>query len=565
MIVRRLCSAAKQRLDSSSHTPLSHTTQQATRFLSSNHNATGASWSNHSTPLADRTRLDKPADCDTPLKKSSFRARRAQHASVEEPDKKKKKKRLPPGPVPFESLTAPTAVHSELPFAFRHSYTEIPKVPPVGFQEKFSPFGPGRLDRAWDGQQAVPLSSPSPSSSSSSPTSHVSSLAYPENITKSKYSFKGIKLVNPPSPILSRTHTRRVRTREDVLGEPLTKEEIKELVEKASKSHSRRQINMGRDGLTHNMLIEIHDHWKREPVVRVRCKGVPTIDMDNVLFQLEDKTGGKIIQRAGGTVYLFRGRNYSYKDRPIIPPMLWKPHAPLYPKLITDTPPGGLKVHEANFLRKRGLRIMRLCILSKNGYYGDLVRHVREAFEDDELVRIDCKGLNTSDYKKIGAKLRDIVPCYLLSFEKEQIILWKGRDKNLQITGSTLSSDFEESQRASVDVVKDPCEEGIAVVHERCEDASSTKGSCDYACADFGRRHAVAHIGDTSDEDAESATVLKESVEARDENESSDDSNEVSDVGNDMCEEDEASDAGSESSEACSDTCEEDEACDANF
>lgn len=34
------------------------------------------------------------------------------------------------------------------------------------------------------------------------------------------------------------------------------------------------------------------------------------------------------------------------------------------------------------------------------------MRHVREAFEDDELVRIDCKGLNTSDYKKIGAKLR---------------------------------------------------------------------------------------------------------------------------------------------------------------
>jgi hypothetical protein len=34
------------------------------------------------------------------------------------------------------------------------------------------------------------------------------------------------------------------------------------------------------------------------------------------------------------------------------------------------------------------------------------VQHVREAFEDDDLVRIDCKGLNTSDYKKIGAKLR---------------------------------------------------------------------------------------------------------------------------------------------------------------
>ena len=31
---------------------------------------------------------------------------------------------------------------------------------------------------------------------------------------------------------------------------------------------------------------------------------------------------------------------------------------------------------------------------------------VRDAFLTDELVRIDCKGLPKSDYKKIGVKLR---------------------------------------------------------------------------------------------------------------------------------------------------------------
>lgn len=31
---------------------------------------------------------------------------------------------------------------------------------------------------------------------------------------------------------------------------------------------------------------------------------------------------------------------------------------------------------------------------------------VRDAFLTDELVRIDCKGLPISDYKKIGVKLR---------------------------------------------------------------------------------------------------------------------------------------------------------------
>jgi hypothetical protein len=31
---------------------------------------------------------------------------------------------------------------------------------------------------------------------------------------------------------------------------------------------------------------------------------------------------------------------------------------------------------------------------------------VRDAFLADELVRIDCKGLPKSDYRKIGVKLR---------------------------------------------------------------------------------------------------------------------------------------------------------------
>ena len=43
---------------------------------------------------------------------------------------------------------------------------------------------------------------------------------------------------------------------------------------------------------------------------------------------------------------------------------------------------------------------------AKNGYYGSLVPMVRDAFLSCELVRIDCKGLEKSDYKKIGCKLR---------------------------------------------------------------------------------------------------------------------------------------------------------------
>lgn len=45
----------------------------------------------------------------------------------------------------------------------------------------------------------------------------------------------------------------------------------------------------GRDGLTHNMLDNIHAHWKRRRVCKIKCKGVCTVDMDNVKQQLEVK------------------------------------------------------------------------------------------------------------------------------------------------------------------------------------------------------------------------------------------------------------------------------------
>lgn len=47
--------------------------------------------------------------------------------------------------------------------------------------------------------------------------------------------------------------------------------------------------------------------------------------------------------------------------------------------------------------------------------YCDLVRNVREAFEECELVRINCQGVNGSDYRRIGAKLKvcEIFLCYI--------------------------------------------------------------------------------------------------------------------------------------------------------
>lgn len=267
---------------------------------------------------------------------------------------------------------------------------------PTGLREpKYSPFGPGRLDREWTGVCA-PAKDPKVKS--------VEGGAEDPNLDE-----------------------KRILMRGRIQGEPLTNAERKALVEKCHRNQTKRQINLGRDGLTHNMLNDIHNHWKHSEAVRIKCLGVPTVDMKNVCSQLEDKTFGKIIFRHGGTLVLYRGRNYNPKKRPVIPLMLWRPHEPVYPKLIKTTIEG-LSIEETKEMRKRGLAVPVLTKLAKNGYYGSLVPMVRDAFLVSELVRIDCQGLERSDYKKIGCKLRDLVPCILMTFEKEQIVAWRGKD-----------------------------------------------------------------------------------------------------------------------------------------
>ena len=43
---------------------------------------------------------------------------------------------------------------------------------------------------------------------------------------------------------------------------------------------------------------------------------------------------------------------------------------------------------------------------ARNGVYANVIERVREAFETDKVVRLDCTHVGTSDCKKIGVKLR---------------------------------------------------------------------------------------------------------------------------------------------------------------
>nr|XP_043612865.1 CRS2-associated factor 1, mitochondrial [Erigeron canadensis] len=284
-------------------------------------------------------------------------------------------------------------IKTDLPFDFRFSYTESsPEVRPIGLREpKYSPFGPERVNRVWTGVCAPA----------------VDPMAGKEQVEK--------------------LEVERKKIRERIQGPELTNAERLELVHRFGKHKTKRQINLGRDGLTHNMLNDIHNNWKQAEAVRIKCMGVPTVDMKNVCEQLEDKAFGKIIHRHGGSLMLYRGRNYNPKKRPVIPLMLWKPQEPVYPKLIKTTIEG-LSIEETKEMRKKGLAVPALTKLAKNGYYGGLVPMIRDAFLVEELVRIDCRGLEKKDYKKLGSKLRDLVPCILVTFEKEQIVIWRGKD-----------------------------------------------------------------------------------------------------------------------------------------
>ncbi|XP_073299813.1 CRS2-associated factor 2, chloroplastic [Primulina huaijiensis] len=299
------------------------------------------------------------------------------------------------------------------PFEFMYSYSETPKAQPLAMREPaFLPFEPPTMPRPWTGK--------APMKKNKRNIKLFEPLGGGGNDERGNVGGKRYEMLRAYE--LGKFS---VRPREEVLGEPLARWEIKDMLKPYISSN--KQVNLGRDGLTHNMLELIHTHWRRQPVCKVRCLGVPTVDMDNICQCLEEKAGGKIIHRVGGVVYLFRGRNYDHRRRPKLPVMLWKPAAPVYPKLIQDAPEG-LTKEEADELREKGKGLLPICKLGKNGVYVSLVRDVRTAFEGSVLVKIDCRGMHPSDYKKLGAKLKELVPCVLLSFDDEQILMWRGKD-----------------------------------------------------------------------------------------------------------------------------------------
>jgi hypothetical protein len=131
---------------------------------------------------------------------------------------KKRRAKKPPYRPP-SSLDRPPA-RSDLPFDFRFSYTEsTPGSKPIGLREpKYSPFGPGRLDRPWTGLCAPAVDA----------------------------TLRDVDAEDPLPDAEKGLEEARRRERERLLGQPLTPAERAFLVDKCQKNRTKRQINLGR-------------------------------------------------------------------------------------------------------------------------------------------------------------------------------------------------------------------------------------------------------------------------------------------------------------------------------
>ncbi|OEL21642.1 CRS2-associated factor 1, chloroplastic [Dichanthelium oligosanthes] len=117
------------------------------------------------------------------------------------------------------------------PFEFQYSYTEAPRARPVALREApFLPFGPEATPRPWTGRKPLPKSR--------------KELPEFDSFVLPPPGKKGLKPVQSPGPFLAGMEPRyQAASGEEVLGEPLTKEEVAELVKGNLKT--KRQLNIG--------------------------------------------------------------------------------------------------------------------------------------------------------------------------------------------------------------------------------------------------------------------------------------------------------------------------------
>jgi RNA-binding protein YhbY len=65
-------------------------------------------------------------------------------------------------------------------------------------------------------------------------------------------------------------------------------------------------IKLGRLGVGEGVIYQIRNRWKTSEIAKLYCGGKAGINMKEIVDRLEEKTGGIVVHRAGGSVFLYR-------------------------------------------------------------------------------------------------------------------------------------------------------------------------------------------------------------------------------------------------------------------
>lgn len=98
------------------------------------------------------------------------------------------------------------------------------------------------------------------------------------------------------------------RTKTSLAELTLPEGELRRLRHMAIRIKSKTKITGA--GVTKDIVDLIHEKWKTEEVVRLKCEGPPALNMKRMHEILERKTGGLVIWRSGTSISLYRGVTY---------------------------------------------------------------------------------------------------------------------------------------------------------------------------------------------------------------------------------------------------------------
>ncbi|WOK92481.1 CRM-domain containing factor CFM3, chloroplastic/mitochondrial-like [Canna indica] len=112
----------------------------------------------------------------------------------------------------------------------------------------------------------------------------------------------------PPEDDMRASLATKKRSKTSLAELTLPEGELRRLRHLAIRTKSKTKI--GGAGVTKEIVDLIHEKWKTEEVVRLKCEGAPALNMKRMHEILERRTGGLVIWRSGTSISLYRGVTY---------------------------------------------------------------------------------------------------------------------------------------------------------------------------------------------------------------------------------------------------------------